>query len=91
MSSETLWVVLSDGGQPTEDIYFLESAAPELRRQGERLNALSLHVLLALLGCMAERFYVNIQAPIYCFAALCLALGYAGWSIIAMLLVTLPI
>ncbi|MBE0465495.1 MAG: glycosyltransferase [Halomonadaceae bacterium] len=38
MSSETLWVVLSDGGQPTEDIYFLESAAPELRRQGGEIE-----------------------------------------------------
>lgn len=34
MSSETHWVVFSDGGQPTEDIYFLESAAPALKRQG---------------------------------------------------------
>lgn len=28
------WVVLSDGARPTEDIYFLESAAPALRKQG---------------------------------------------------------
>lgn len=28
------WVVLSDGARPTEDIYFLESAAPVLRQQG---------------------------------------------------------
>ncbi|WP_176503777.1 glycosyltransferase [Cobetia sp. 5-11-6-3] len=28
------WVVLSDGARPTEDIYFLESAAPALRGQG---------------------------------------------------------
>ncbi|MBP5980583.1 MAG: glycosyltransferase family 1 protein [Halomonas sp.] len=42
MSSKTHWVVLSDGGQPTEDIYFLESAAPALKRQGievERVTA----------------------------------------------------
>ena len=38
MSSETQWVVLSDGGQPTEDIYFLESAAPALRRQGTKVE-----------------------------------------------------
>ncbi len=28
------WVVLSDGARPTEDIYFLEAAAPALREQG---------------------------------------------------------
>jgi len=28
------WVVLSDGARPTEDIYFLESAAPALKEQG---------------------------------------------------------
>lgn len=42
MSSQALWIVLSDGGRPTEDIYFLESAAPELQRQGikvERVTA----------------------------------------------------
>ena len=32
------WVVLSDGAQPTEDIYFLESAAPILRAQGARIE-----------------------------------------------------
>ncbi|MGP9677093.1 glycosyltransferase family 1 protein [Halomonas sp. AOP27-A1-41] len=32
------WVVLSDGGQPTEDIYFLESAAPALQRQGTKVK-----------------------------------------------------
>ena len=32
------WVVLSDGGRPTEDIYFLESAAPVLRQQGATVN-----------------------------------------------------
>ena len=30
----THWVVLSDGGLPTEDIYFFESAAPVIRNQG---------------------------------------------------------
>lgn len=34
MNSHTSWVVLSDGAQPTEDIYFLEAAAPALRNQG---------------------------------------------------------
>lgn len=38
MSSEARWVVLSDGGRPTEDIYFLESAAPDLRQQGVSVN-----------------------------------------------------
>ncbi|WP_158774112.1 glycosyltransferase [Cobetia sp. L2A1] len=28
------WVALSDGARPTEDIYFLESAAPRMREQG---------------------------------------------------------
>tara|TARA_B100002003_G_scaffold120843_1_gene111532 strand:+ start:312 stop:1346 length:1035 start_codon:yes stop_codon:yes gene_type:complete len=28
------WVLLSDGARPTEDIYFLEAAAPVLREQG---------------------------------------------------------
>lgn len=28
------WVVLSDGARPTEDIYFLESAAPRMRERG---------------------------------------------------------
>lgn len=30
----TRWVVLSDGARPTEDIYFLESAAPALQAEG---------------------------------------------------------
>ena len=34
MSRHTAWVVLSDGARPTEDIYFLASAAPGLRRRG---------------------------------------------------------
>ncbi|OWV29279.1 glycosyltransferase [Halomonas campaniensis] len=34
MSSQVGWVVLSDGARPTEDIYFLASAAPGLRRRG---------------------------------------------------------
>jgi len=34
VSSHVGWVVLSDGARPTEDIYFLASAAPELRLQG---------------------------------------------------------
>lgn len=34
MSCHTTWVVLSDGARPTEDIYFLASAAPGLRRRG---------------------------------------------------------
>lgn len=34
MSSHSHWVVLSDGARPTEDIYFLESAAPILRDEG---------------------------------------------------------
>lgn len=38
MRSEAQWVVLSDGGQPTEDIYFLESAAPALQRQGTKVK-----------------------------------------------------
>lgn len=38
MRSEAQWVVLSDGGRPTEDIYFLESAAPVLRQQGATVN-----------------------------------------------------
>ncbi|WP_260578752.1 glycosyltransferase family 1 protein [Vreelandella populi] len=36
--SEAQWVVLSDGGRPTEDIYFLESAAPVLRQQGATVD-----------------------------------------------------
>ncbi|MBR2513260.1 MAG: glycosyltransferase [Halomonas sp.] len=32
MNSHASWVVLSDGGHPTEDIYFLESAARVLRK-----------------------------------------------------------
>lgn len=42
MYSHTSWVVLSDGARPTEDIYFLEAAAPALRHQGasvERVTA----------------------------------------------------
>lgn len=34
LDAPSAWVILSDGCQPTEDIYFLESAAPELRRKG---------------------------------------------------------
>ena len=34
MSRHTAWVVLSDGARPTEDIYFLASAAPGLRCRG---------------------------------------------------------
>jgi len=34
LNSNASWVVLSDGGLPTEDIYFLESAAPALQGQG---------------------------------------------------------
>ncbi|MHC9034238.1 glycosyltransferase family protein [Cobetia marina] len=41
------WVVLSDGARPTEDIYFLESAAPALRQQGalvERFDTRRYHL-----------------------------------------------
>ncbi|MGY3727752.1 MULTISPECIES: glycosyltransferase family protein [Cobetia] len=41
------WVVLSDGARPTEDIYFLESAAPALRRYGaivERFDTRRYHL-----------------------------------------------
>lgn len=41
MPSDVRWVVLSDGARPTEDIYFLESAASALRAEGigvERLD-----------------------------------------------------
>ncbi|MGO2264641.1 glycosyltransferase [Halomonas sp.] len=41
MNSEARWVVLSDGGRPTEDIYFLESAAPALRQQGATVNRIT--------------------------------------------------
>lgn len=34
MSGKIGWVVLSDGARPTEDIYFLASAAPGLRLRG---------------------------------------------------------
>lgn len=37
-SYHTRWVVLSDGGLPTEDIYFLESAAPAMRAQGAMIE-----------------------------------------------------
>ncbi|MFP3442693.1 hypothetical protein R0K18_33655, partial [Pantoea sp. SIMBA_133] len=37
-SYHTRWVVLSDGGLPTEDIYFLESAAPAMRTQGAMIE-----------------------------------------------------
>lgn len=42
MSVNQRWLVLSDGARPTEDIYFLESAAPLLRYKGHdagRLDA----------------------------------------------------
>lgn len=42
MSRHTTWVVLSDGARPTEDIYFLASAASGLRHRGvavERFTA----------------------------------------------------
>lgn len=41
------WVVLSDGARPTEDIYFLESAAPVLCQQGaivERFDTRRYHL-----------------------------------------------
>ena len=41
------WVVLSDGARPTEDIYFLESAAPALCQQGavvERFDTRCYHL-----------------------------------------------
>lgn len=38
MSNHTDWVVLSDGARPTEDIYFLESAAPALREQDVNID-----------------------------------------------------
>lgn len=38
VNSHASWVVLSDGGLPTEDIYFLESAAPVLRGQGATIE-----------------------------------------------------
>ena len=34
------WLVLSDGARPTEDIYFLESAAPRLREAGHDVGRL---------------------------------------------------
>ena len=36
----TRWVVLSDGARPTEDIYFLASAAPLLRAEGRDVGRL---------------------------------------------------
>ncbi|MDL2191268.1 glycosyltransferase [Cobetia sp. LC6] len=41
------WIVLSDGARPTEDIYFLESAAPALRQHGafvERFDTRRYHL-----------------------------------------------
>ncbi|MBF7052346.1 glycosyltransferase [Halomonas sp. KAO] len=38
--SESRWLVLSDGAQPTEDIYFLASVAPLLRSQGHAVGRL---------------------------------------------------
>ncbi|MGP9765424.1 glycosyltransferase family 1 protein [Halomonas sp. AOP13-D3-9] len=34
MRPKPQWLVVSDGARPTEDIYFLESAAPELHQKG---------------------------------------------------------
>ncbi|RTR05130.1 glycosyltransferase family protein [Halomonas nitroreducens] len=34
------WLVLSDGARPTEDIYFLASAAPRLRSEGHEVGRL---------------------------------------------------
>ncbi|MBB3230175.1 glycosyltransferase family protein [Halomonas stenophila] len=52
------WVVLSDGARPTEDIYFLESAAPSLRSSGgvvSRLATRRWRVPLALSAALALR------------------------------------
>ncbi|WP_300273115.1 glycosyltransferase [Halomonas sp.] len=40
MSSESRWLLLSDGARPTEDIYFLESTAPLLRSEGHDVGRL---------------------------------------------------
>lgn len=39
MSGER-WLLLSDGARPTEDIYFLESVAPQLRSEGHDVGRL---------------------------------------------------
>lgn len=41
MSSESRWLLLSDGARPTEDIYFLESTAPLLRSEGHDVGRLN--------------------------------------------------
>ncbi|MES3674760.1 glycosyltransferase [Halomonas elongata] len=38
--SRERWLLLSDGARPTEDIYFLESVAPELRSEGHDVGRL---------------------------------------------------
>ncbi|GEN24204.1 glycosyltransferase [Halomonas cupida] len=37
LKTHSKWILLSDGARPTEDIYFLASAAPWLRQQGARV------------------------------------------------------
>ncbi|MBF8223891.1 glycosyltransferase family protein [Halomonas sp. 328] len=44
------WLVLSDGARPTEDIYFLESAAPLLRARGVHCGRLEARGWRGLLG-----------------------------------------
>lgn len=64
MSSYFHWVVLSDGARPTEDIYFLESAAPGLRQCGipvERFPVSRSFGAAVLAGRSFKRCYAGVN------------------------------
>ncbi|MDP4556233.1 glycosyltransferase family 1 protein [Halomonas meridiana] len=67
MSQPNMWLVLSDGAKPTEDIYFLESAAPSLRQQGvgvERVVAQRFFAAARLHGRALLRRYAGANVVI---------------------------
>ncbi len=55
------WLVLSDGARPTEDIYFLESAAPLLRAHGVPSGRLEVRGWRGLLGRLIAGRLVGVN------------------------------
>lgn len=78
LSSETQWVVLSDGGQPTEDIYFLESAAPALKRQGMKVERVTASRSLGA-AWIHGRAFLNQYAGAHLLLCRSLPAGWLRW------------
>ncbi|GHE20550.1 glycosyltransferase family protein [Halomonas urumqiensis] len=69
------WLLLSDGARPTEDIYFLESAAPHLRSLGHDVGRLDVRGWRGLFGKMIAGRLVGVNLLI----CRTLPVGWMNW------------